>query len=208
MPITVQTASLCDLRGFSEPALRDPERNRGGPNGPASRLKAFDRKGRKATAKGAKDTKPARFPHLAAVLVALTPLAALALAQSHEPTIDELKARIASASIRDRPPLCIQLSEQQLGAASRFYNAGESEQAKTALTDVVAFSELARDYSIQSHKHEKQSEIAIRKMIRRLNDLKHTVTHDEQEQVQNTIDRLQRIRDDLLAAMFPKGVKP
>ena len=54
---------------------------------------------------------------------------------------------------------------------------------------------------------EKQSEIAIRKMTRKLADLKHTVSHEEQEQVQNTIDRLQRIRDDLLAAMFPKGGK-
>ena len=34
--------------------------------------------------------------------------------------------------------------------------------------------------------------------------LKHTVSHDDQEQVQNTMERLQRIRDDLLVAMFPK----
>ena len=54
------------------------------------------------------------------------------------------------------------------------------------------FSELARDYAIQSHKHEKQSEIAIRKMARKLADLKHAVSHEDQEQIQNTIDRLQQ----------------
>ena len=79
--------------------------------------------------------------------------------------------------------------------------------AKAALVDVVAFSELARDYAIQSRRHEKQSEIAIRKMARKLGNMKHTVSQEDQAQVQMTVDRLQSIRDDLLAAMFPKGVK-
>jgi hypothetical protein len=124
-----------------------------------------------------------------------------------QPTIEELKERVANAAISDRPVLCIHISERQLDAANRFYTAGDSEQAEAALADVVAFSEKARDYAIQSHKHEKQSEIAIRRMARKLADIKHTVSHEDQEQVQSTVDRLQRIRDDLLAAMFPKGIK-
>jgi hypothetical protein len=121
-----------------------------------------------------------------------------------EPTIDELKARLANASVADRPPLCIRISERQLGAADRLYIAGDSEQAKAALAEVVAYSELARDYAIQSRKHEKQSEIAIRKMARKLADIKHTVAHEDQEEVQKAFDRLERVRDDLLAAMFSK----
>jgi hypothetical protein len=124
-----------------------------------------------------------------------------------EPTIDELKARLASTSIPDRPALCIRISEHQLDEANRFYTAGDIEKWKAALVDVLAFAELARDYSIQSHKHEKQSEIAIRKETRKLADLKHTVSHDDQEQVQNTVDGLERARNDLLLAMFPKGGK-
>jgi hypothetical protein len=122
-------------------------------------------------------------------------------------TVDGLKARVADTTLAGRPPLCIHISELQLDAADRFYTLGDSEQAKAALGDVVAFSELARDYAIQSRKHEKQSEIAIRKMARKLGNMKHTVSQEDQAQVQTTIDRLQSIRDDLLAAMFPKGVK-
>jgi hypothetical protein len=129
------------------------------------------------------------------------------LTGGQQPTVEELKARVADASIASRPPLCIRISEVQLDAADRFYVAGDSEQAKTALVDVVAFSELARDYAIQSRRHEKQSEIAIRKMARKLADMKHTVSHEDQGQVQLSIDRLQTIRDDLLAAMFSKGGK-
>jgi hypothetical protein len=146
-----------------------------------------------------------RFWRVAAASLALAMLAAPSrMSGGQEPTVDELKARLANASVADRPNLCIRIAERQLDTADRFYVVGDSEKAKGALEDVVAYSESARDYAIQAHKREKQSEIAIRKMARKLADLKHTVSHDDQEQVQNAVDRLQRIRDDLLAAMFPK----
>jgi hypothetical protein len=149
-----------------------------------------------------------RFWRVAALGLVVSMLAVPAIVIGREqPTLEELKAQLANASVSDRALLCIHISERQLDAADRFYVAGDSEKAQAALVDVVAFSELARDYSIQSHKHEKQSEIAIRKMARKLADMKHTVSHEDQENVQTTVDRLQRIRDDLLAAMFPKGAK-
>jgi hypothetical protein len=147
----------------------------------------------------------ARIWRGAAAGVVISALAAASgMSAAEEPTIEELKERVADAKVVDRPPLCLQISERQVGAAGRFYIAGDSEQMKAALNDVVTFSEMARDSAIQSHKHEKQSEIAIRKMIRKLSDLKHAVGREEQEQVQATIDHLQHFRDDLLVAMFPK----
>jgi hypothetical protein len=143
----------------------------------------------------------------AAAMVLFTLVAPSLLTARAEPSIEELKGRVANAPVTDRPPMCIQISERQLSEADRLYLAGDSEKALATLADVVAYSELARDYAIQAHKHEKQSEIAIRKMARKLADIKHTVSHEDQDQIQNTIDRLQQIRDDLLAAMFSKGDK-
>src|SRR5579863_4164769 len=97
-----------------------------------------------------------RFWRVAALGLVLSVLAVPShLVGADHPTLEELKARVANARVADRPVLCIQISARQRDAAGRFYVAGDSEQAKTALTDVIAFSELARDYSIQSHKHEK-----------------------------------------------------
>lgn len=147
-----------------------------------------------------------RFWQVAAAGLVLSALTApSALSSLEQPTLEELKARVGNAAIAHRPPLCIHISELQLEAAGRFYTAGDSGQAKAALADVVAFAELARDYAIQARKHETQSEIAIRKMVRKLGDLKHTVSHDDQAEIESTIKRLERIRDDLQAAMFPKG---
>jgi len=146
-----------------------------------------------------------RFWLVVAAGLALSALVAPSLLRGgEEPSVEEQKERVANLAVGDRPALCIHISERQLGDADRLYIAGDSEKGQAALADVVAYSELARDYAIQSHKHEKQSEIAIRKMVRKLIDMNHAVSHEDQAEIQNTIDRLQKIRDDLLVAMFPK----
>jgi hypothetical protein len=151
--------------------------------------------------------RPSRWWWMATAVAAITFVEPLVLTAHREVTVAELKQQVAHASVSERPALCIEICERQLDAADSFYVAGDSDQGKVALVDVTAFAELARDYAIQAHKREKQSEIAIRKMARKLANLKHTVSLEDQGQVQNTIDRLERIRDDLLAAMFPNGVK-
>jgi len=142
----------------------------------------------------------------AVLLLALTAAGAMASPRA-QPTVEELKGRISSANVGDKAKLCIQIAEKQFAETERFYAADDVEKGQAALGDVVTYSELARDYSIQSHKHEKQIEISVRTMTRRLNDLVHTLGHDDQEPVKDAIDRLQRVRDDLLASMFPKGAK-
>ena len=124
-----------------------------------------------------------------------------------EPTVEELKARVPSANVGDKAKICVEIAEKQLAVADKEYTSDEIEKAQTSLTDVVSYSELARDYSIQSHKHQKQTEIAIRSMTRKLNDLLHVVGREEQGPLKDAISHLERVRDDLLAAMFPKGAK-
>jgi hypothetical protein len=124
-----------------------------------------------------------------------------------DPGVEAMKARVSLASIGERPHLCVQIAEHQLAEADKFYSASDVDQAQTKLTDVVAYSELARDYSIQSHKYQKQTEIAVRVMTRKLTEVMHALAHDDQAPVQDAINRLQRVRDDLLAAMFKKGTK-
>jgi hypothetical protein len=133
--------------------------------------------------------------------------AALARGLPSEPTVEDLKAKLASTSVGDKPHLCVQIAEKQVAEADRLYAAGDYEKGQGALTDVVAYSELARDYAVQSHKYQKQSEIAARTMIRKLTDLLHSLGHDDRPPVQDAINHLQRVRDDLLMSMFPKGAK-
>ena len=73
--------------------------------------------------------------------------------------------------------------------------------------DVVTYSELARDYAIQSHKYQKQTEIAVRGMTRKLSEILHSLGQGDQPPVEDALNRLERVRDDLLSAMFKKGVQ-
>jgi hypothetical protein len=139
-------------------------------------------------------------------LLALVAVTAVAL-PTQEPSIEDLKARAASASIGDRPHLCVQIAERQLNATDKLYADADVDKAQATLADVVSYSEQARDYAIQSHKYQKQTEIAVRTMARKLADIRHAVAHSDQEPLQAAISRLQRVRDDLLAAMFHKGGK-
>ncbi len=122
-------------------------------------------------------------------------------------SVDQLKAKVASTSLGDRPHLCIQIAEKQLDASDKLFASADVEKARTALTDVVAYSELARDYAIQTHKYQKQSEIAVRRMAHKLTDILHTMGRDDQGPVRDAVDRLEQVRDDLLASMFKKGAK-
>ncbi len=122
-----------------------------------------------------------------------------------DPSVDELKARLSSVSVRDRPHLCVHIAEMQMAEADKLFAADQLNKAQSALTDVVAYSEMARDYAIQSRKYQKQTEIAVRGITRRLGDLVHAMPHDYQAPLREAISKLQHVRDDLLTAMFPPG---
>ena len=144
---------------------------------------------------------------LAVPLLLLSSTASANPVPRNEPTIEELKARIASASPKDKVHLCIQVAEKRLDEADKLYAASDIQKGQEALADVASYSEQARDYSLQSKKHQKPTEIAMRNMTRKLNNILHTLGHDDQAPVQDAINRLERVRDDLLSSMFPKGAK-
>jgi hypothetical protein len=142
-----------------------------------------------------------------AAVVILALAAAATAVHTADPSLDAMKARIPSVSIGDRPRLCLEIAERQLAETDKLYAGSEDEKARAALTDVVTYSELARDYALQSHKHVKQTEIAVRGMARRLTEVMHSLAHEDQAPVQDAVKHLERVRDDLLIAMFPKGLK-
>ncbi|HEY1678088.1 MAG TPA: hypothetical protein VGG04_10305 [Candidatus Sulfotelmatobacter sp.] len=124
-----------------------------------------------------------------------------------EATVEELKARLSTASVSDRPHICVEIAEKQLTETDRLYAASDLEKAQASLSDVVAYSEMARDYAVKSHKYQKQAEIAVRGMARKLTELSHSLGHDEQAPVEDAVGKLESVRDDLLSSMFKKRAK-
>jgi hypothetical protein len=142
--------------------------------------------------------------------IALT-LLLLALASVYgaakEETVDQLKARLASARPEDRSELCIRIAQQELRNADKFYLDGKVEEGRAAVDDIVIYSEKARDAALQTKKRLKNVEIDVRKIADKLRDVKRTLSFDDQPAVEQAIRRLEDVRTSLLQEMFAKEKK-
>jgi hypothetical protein len=121
-----------------------------------------------------------------------------------EETLAELIARAESSKLDDRPRLYTEIARRQVKAADQLYSEGEAEEGRAAVSDVVLYSDKARDAATQSGKKLKDTEIAVRKMVARLRDIKRTLAFEYQAPVQEAVDHLEQVRTELLSKMFGK----
>src|SRR4029077_7368803 len=119
-------------------------------------------------------------------------------------TLEQLIARAESAHPQDQANLYLQIARRQAEAAEKVYEGGNVEAGNSAVADVVMYSGKASDAAISSGKRLKDTEIALRKMAERLRDLKRNLALEDQPPVQQAIDRMEKMRTDLLTAMFGK----
>jgi hypothetical protein len=121
-----------------------------------------------------------------------------------EESLQQLIARAEAAHPQDRTGLYLQIARRQAEAAGKFYEGGNAEAGGSAVADVVMYSGKASDTAISSGRKIKDTEIALRKMAERFRDLKRNLPFEDQAPVQQAIDRMEKMRTDLLAAMFGK----
>jgi len=131
--------------------------------------------------------------------------ACLAASARTDETLEELKARAAKARVEEQPELCVEIAERQLTAADKLYTDGKTDLARSAVDDVVHYSEMARDAAVKSGKALKHTEIAVRKMAAKLRDIKRSLSFEDQPPVDAAAQRLEDLRTDLLVRMFGKG---
>jgi hypothetical protein len=141
------------------------------------------------------------------VLLTFVLASALAANAKKEETLEELKARVDSATLEQRVGLCLEIAERQLDAADKLYTANNVDGGRAAVSDVITYSEKARDAAVESGKKLKQAEISVRKMAHKLRDIKGTLNFDDQAPVQDAVNHLEKVRTDLLTKMFNLGNK-
>ena len=137
------------------------------------------------------------------VLAILLAVSFAAFARKEE-SLEQLIARAESARLEDRPGLYTEIAQREVESADQLYTAGKVDAARTGISDVVTYSDKARDAAISSGKKLKHVEIAMRKMAAKLRDIKRTLVFEEQAPVQAAVDHLEQLRTELLAHMFGK----
>jgi soluble cytochrome b562 len=138
----------------------------------------------------------------AVTLTLILLLAAGVMRAATEETVDQLKARLPSASAENRAEISLRIAQLQLRAADKLYGEGHLEEARAAVADIADYCEKARDSALQSRKHVKAVEINARKMADKLRDIKRTLAFEDQAPVDQAIRRLEDIRTTLLKEMF------
>jgi hypothetical protein len=121
-----------------------------------------------------------------------------------EETLAELITRAESSKLEDRPHLYTEIARRQIKAADELYAAGKPEEARAAVRDVVEYSDKASDAATHSGKKLKDTEIAVRKMVARLRDIKRTLAFEYQAPIEEAVDHLEQVRTQLLSQMFGK----
>jgi hypothetical protein len=117
----------------------------------------------------------------------------------------DLKSRADAASGGERAKLAVEYSQEVAKAADKAFNDGKDEEGAADLNQVAQYAKLAADASMQSGKREKDTEIKLRKLLKRLVEIKHARPFDQQADVQKIIDAVQAAHDDLLDALFKKN---
>ncbi len=136
------------------------------------------------------------------LLIAVIVLASgLALALD---TVDELKARLEHADPKQQVELCTEIAQRQLHAADKAFQASNPAEARSALADVVTYGLRAAEQSRQTRKRMKKTEIAIRKISMRLEDIRRSLDLDQRPPVADAIQKLEQARTELLNSMFRK----
>jgi hypothetical protein len=138
------------------------------------------------------------------IILAILFASSLAAFAHKEETLADIITRAESSKLEDRPRLYTEIARRQVKAADQLYSEGKPEEGRSAVSDVVLYSDKARDAATQSGKKLKDTEIAVRKMVARLRDIKRTLAFEYQAPVQEAVDHLEQVRTELLSKMFGK----
>ena len=119
--------------------------------------------------------------------------------------VKDLKARADASSGSDKAKYAAEYAEHAVHEADIFLANGKDAEGSAKLQDVATYGKMAADIAMQTRKREKNTEITLRIILKRLADIKNAQPFEQQADVQKVIDQVQVSHDALLDFMFQKG---
>jgi len=136
------------------------------------------------------------------VVMLVCGIATIATAKEPE-TIDQLKARAEAAEQKKQPELYSKLAKMQAEAANDAYNANV-EQARKLIEEAAESAEKAAGASLATGKRLKKTEIDLRQLHNRMDDIGRTWSFDDRSPIKTSMQRVEAARSKLLDRMFAK----
>jgi len=114
----------------------------------------------------------------------------------------ELQHRADAASGRECARLSMAAARQALEDADRYFGSGDGKAAHRAIDVSAHYARRSADCSLGARKGEKATEIELRKLIRRMNDISQTLDSVDRPHLSRALAELQNERQRLLQALF------
>jgi hypothetical protein len=121
---------------------------------------------------------------------------------AHKAEADKLRAA-ADASNPDRcTELCVDAAKQLAELSNDYFTVGKVDEAHAAMKDAGRLAEKAGQASVSSKKRRKQTEIALRKLEKRISDIEQTLNFEDRPPIHDIVKRIDKLRSDILMSMF------
>jgi len=121
-----------------------------------------------------------------------------------QPSLQELKEKAAVAERKDQPKLYVKIAEIEMKTIAGYYKNGDVDNGQAVLADLAEDCEKAASASATTRKQMKHTEIALRKIEKRLDNIAKSASFDYRSPIKEAEDRIEKARSELVEAMFAK----
>lgn len=146
---------------------------------------------------------------LVQLVIVFLPLIVAAQAQHPAPTPEALKAdadraKVTAEATNGEPctEICLDAAKKLAELSNQNFTDGQVEPAQAAMKDAGKYAEKAGRAAIDTHKHQKQTEIGLRHLTKRMKDIVQTLNFEDRPPVEQIIKSIESVRSDLLLNMF------
>jgi len=122
--------------------------------------------------------------------------------QANNDPLLNLKQRADAASGGSRAKLFAELARAEITLADQQFTSGEADAAQKQVASALEHATVAADAAVNSGKRLKETEIELRKLQRRTDELAHSVAFDDRPPVAAAVKQLEQLRSRLLQRMF------
>ena len=119
-----------------------------------------------------------------------------------KPALQELRARADAAQGQYCAEICVDAAAALVESADKLFTEGNAEQGHQQMKDAVTYAEKATKGSIQSNKRQKKTEIGLRRLSRRMTEIRQTLAIDDRPPMDELINAVEKMRTALLMSMF------
>jgi len=145
------------------------------------------------------------------VQLAIVLLPAVLFAQAQHPVVtpealkadaDRAKATAEATNGEACAEVCLDAARKLTELSNQNFTDGQVEPAQAAMKDAGKYAEKAGHAAIDTHKHQKQTEIGLRRLTKRMKDIVQTLNFEDRPPVEQIIKSIEAVRSDLLLNMF------